>query len=94
MSSSTHSRDGVRTGMRCPLYAAAAAAIVLGASAPALAEANNSAGGPAGGAFMSSYSPWRLPAEPQYQPPAVFSRARPLWMGQRPYTAQPHRYRR
>jgi hypothetical protein len=43
---------------------------------------------------MSSYSPWRLPAEPQYQPPAVFSRARPLWMGQRPYTAQPHRYRR
>jgi hypothetical protein len=94
MSSSTHSRNGVRTGMRGRLYAAATAAIVLGASAPALAEANNSAGGQAGGAFMSSYSPRRLPAEPQYQSPAVFSRARPVWMGQRTYTAQPHRHRR
>jgi hypothetical protein len=93
MSSSTRSLDGARTGMRRPLYAAVAAALVLGAAAPALAEANNSAGGRAGGAFMSSYSPSRWPAEPQYQPPAAFSRA-PAWIGQRPYTARPHRYRR
>jgi hypothetical protein len=83
----------VRTRVRRRLYAAAAAAAVLGAT-PALAEANNSAGGPAGGAFLNSYSQWRLPPEAQFRPPAAFSPANPARTHDRPYTERPYRYRR
>jgi hypothetical protein len=73
--------------------AALVGAAIIGAPVAALAEANGSAGGPAGGAFMSSYGPrgnWAKEPYPfQVSPSAVYPSA-----AYSRYRAAPDRYSR
>jgi hypothetical protein len=64
--------------------------MIVGSATPGLAEANNSAGGAAGGAFFSSYSPTRL----QYQPSPAFGPASTGSVERRRPARVPPRYRR